>query len=109
MTTLIAVWGLAAAHGNPTQIQHALTICFFNLFVVFKQLDEDFLACCRQDGSTDGSTCLLGMIFNGRLTIANIGDSVATLARKDGSWEQLNAKHNPNRPDERMRIEAANG
>ena len=76
---------------------------------MFKQLDEDFLACCRQDGSTDGSTCLLGLIFNGRLTIANIGDSVATLAHKDGSWEQLNVKHNPNRHDERQRIEAANG
>ena len=76
---------------------------------MFKQLDEDFLASCRQDGSTDGSTCLLGMIFNGSLTIANIGDSVATLARKDGTWEQLNVKHNPNRPEERLRIEAANG
>jgi len=76
---------------------------------VFRQVDEEFLQLARQDCSTDGATCLLGMVLNGRLTIANIGDSIATLVRKDGSWVQLNAEHKPNRPDERMRIEASNG
>lgn len=41
--------------------------------------------------------------------MANIGDSIATLAHKDGSWVQLNDEHSPNRQDERLRIEAANG
>jgi len=41
--------------------------------------------------------------------VANIGDSIATLAKKDGSWVQMNSEHKPNRPDERMRIENANG
>ena len=63
----------------------------------------------RQDGSKDGATCLLGVILNGRLTVANIGDSIATLARKDGSWVQLNSEHTPMRPDELARILAANG
>ena len=47
--------------------------------------------------------------MNGRLTLANIGDSIATLSRKDGSWEQLNCEHTPSRQDERVRIEAAKG
>ena len=76
---------------------------------MFKQLDEQFLQIARQECSPDGSTCLLALVLNGRLTVANIGDSIATLARKDGTWDQLNDEHQPNRPDERLRIEAANG
>lgn len=87
----------------------SLTLLFFLFIVVFKQLDEQFLSIARQDCSPDGATCLLGVVLNGRLTVANIGDSVATLARKDGSWVQLNSEHSPVRPDERARIEAANG
>ena len=52
---------------------------------------------------------MLGLILNGKLTIANLGDSVATLVRKDGSWKKLNEEHVPDRPDERMRIESSNG
>ena len=63
----------------------------------------------RQDCSPDGSTCLLGLVLNGRLTLANIGDSIATLTRKDGTWQQLNSEHAPSRTDERLRIEAAKG
>lgn len=87
----------------------SLTLLFFLWIVVFKQLDEQFLSIARQDCSPDGATCLLGVVLNGRLTVANIGDSIATLARKDGSWVQLNSEHSPVRPDERARIEAANG
>lgn len=87
----------------------SLTLLFFLFIVVFKQLDEQFLSIARQDCSPDGATCLLGVVLNGRLTVANIGDSIATLARKDGSWVQLNSEHSPVRPDERARIEAANG
>lgn len=58
---------------------------------------------------TDGTTCLLGLILSGKLTIANLGDSVATLVRKDSSWRKLNEEHTPDRPDERMRIENSNG
>lgn len=58
---------------------------------------------------TDGTTCLLGLILSGKLTIANLGDSVATLVRKDSSWKKLNEEHTPDRPDERMRIENSNG
>lgn len=67
------------------------------------------MSIARQQGSPDGATCLLGVVLNGRLTVANIGDSIATLVRKDGSWLQLNSEHCPMRPDERQRIEAAKG
>ena len=81
----------------------------FALLIVFKQVDDEFLQIARQDCSPDGTTCLLGMLVNGKLTVANIGDSIATLVRHDGSWVQMNSEHTPNRQDERMRIEAANG
>ena len=35
----------------------------------------------------------MGLVANGRLTMANIGDSIATLVRKDGSCMQLNVEH----------------
>ena len=76
---------------------------------MFAQVDEEFLQIARQDHSPDGSTALLGVILNARLTVANIGDSIATLVRTDGSWEQMNSEHWPNRYDERCRIEAAKG
>ena len=44
----------------------------------------------KQNLITDGSTCVLGLIHNGQLTVANVGDSVATLVKKDGSCRQLN-------------------
>lgn len=62
-----------------------------------------------KDFSPDGSTCLLSLICNGRLTVANIGDSIATLAKKDGSCMQMNVEHTPTCPEERARIQASNG
>jgi len=76
---------------------------------VFKQVDDELLHKASQEHSTDGSTCLLSLICNGRLTVANIGDSIATLAKKDGSCVQMNVEHTPNCPEERARIEASNG
>jgi len=57
---------------------------FFSFILVFKQVDAEFLSIARQDCSPDGATCLMGLILNGRLTIANIGDSIATLVHKNG-------------------------
>ena len=47
--------------------------------------------------------------MHGKLTIANLGDSVATIVRKDSSWTKLNEEHSPSRPDEQMRIQNSNG
>lgn len=67
-------------------------------------LDQQFCAQAAQFNYSSGSTCILGLIMAGKLTIANVGDSVATLVRKDSSWTKLNEEHTPNRPDEQMRI-----
>lgn len=84
-------------------------LTFFSIIVVFNQVDNEFLQVARHEISTDGSTCLMGLVCNGRLTVANIGDSIATLVKKDGSWSQMNTEHSPNCPQERARIEASNG
>ena len=51
----------------------------------------------------------MGLIFNGQLTVANLGDSIATLVRKDGSWAKLTEEHTPCRAEERKRIENLGG
>jgi protein phosphatase 1L len=76
---------------------------------VFKQVDAEFLSNARQDCSPDGSTCLMGLVLNGRLTVANLGDSIATLIHENGDLTKMNTIHEPTRPDEKSRIEAANG
>ena len=76
---------------------------------MFRQVDQEFLYNARQDGSEDGATCLMGLVLNGRLTVANLGDSIATVVRNNGCWEQLNTIHEPDRHDEKERILQANG
>ena len=90
--------------------QQPTSSCSNQLFsVVFQRLDNEFLTLARQECSLDGSTCLLGLVLNGQVTVANLGDSIATLVRKDGSFEQMNVEHTPMQSEERGRIEAANG
>ena len=89
VTTLLVhacCWYFLRMTSNDKTKANEVLICLF-LCLVFKQLDDEFLAIARQDCSPDGATCLLGLILNGRLTVANIGDSIATLTHKDGSWE----------------------
>ena len=61
------------------------------------------------NGLPDGSTCTLGLILNGKLTVANVGDSVATLVKTDGTVSQLSIDHLASKPDEAERIKQANG
>lgn len=51
----------------------------------------------------------MGLVLNGRLTVANLGDSIATLIHENGDLTKMNTIHEPTRPDEKSRIEAANG
>lgn len=73
------------------------------------QVDDQFCMQARKFNYSCGSTCLIGLIMHGKLTIANLGDSVATLVRKDSSWTKLNEEHTPDRPDEALRIQNRNG
>lgn len=43
------------------------------------------------------------------LTVANLGDSICTLVRKDRSWQKLSSDHSPSRPDEKERVLRSHG
>ncbi len=43
------------------------------------------------------------------LTVANLGDSVCTLVKKDKSCHKLSSDHSPSRPDEKERVLRSNG
>jgi len=52
---------------------------------------------------TDGSTWVLALVMNGKLTLANIGDSTALLV-KNSNVVELTSEHNYSRLDEFRRI-----
>ena len=51
------------------------------LIIVFQQVDNEFLNIARTEQLADGTTCLMALIINRKLTIANLGDSSAILIR----------------------------
>ena len=56
-----------------------------------------------------GSTCIIVHITNNKIICANIGDSRAILITKDDMIIPLSIDHKPNLPEEKRRIEEANG
>lgn len=77
------------------------------LSLVLKQTDEEFLELAKDNNFTDGSTCVLGVVMNGKLTLANIGDSTALLI-KNSNVVELTSEHNYSRLDEFKRINDQN-
>lgn len=73
-------------------------------FVVFESVDKEFIEIANQDELSDGSCCILALIQSGVLTVANLGDSVCTLVKKDKSYYKLSSDHSPSRPDEKERV-----
>lgn len=79
--------------------------------------DREFLEKARKSEALDGSTCILGLIYQNdqglyRLLIANIGDSRAVMCRHlDGQLfaVRLSEDQKPGREDERARIEGVGG
>lgn len=62
-------------------------------------MDSDFLKAAKQNGYSDGTTCLLALINNCKLTVANVGDSTAILIR-NGQMLELTSEQTPSRIDE---------
>ena len=60
------------------------------------------------DGPQAGSTCVVAVIRNNTLTVANAGDSRAVLCRR-GEAVALSRDHKPQDEDERARIQNAGG
>jgi serine/threonine protein phosphatase PrpC len=54
-----------------------------NFCIVFRQVDNEFLEIARHEALADGTTCLMALITNCKLTIANLGDSSAILIRNN--------------------------
>jgi len=73
-----------------------------------KDLDSDFLRLAKENGHSDGTTCLTALILQGKLYISNIGDSTAFIVRRNQSM-QVTVDHTPKREDEFKRIEKLGG
>src|SRR5947207_1701076 len=65
---------------TPAKLLKKVRFEFCNVltcFIVFRDIDADFLKLAKQNSYTDGTTCLLALINNCKLTVANVGDSTA--------------------------------
>ena len=71
---------------------------------MFASLDNKFLETAKATGSSSGAACLLALIYCGKLSIANLGDCVATLISKEGRINKLSVEQGLNRADEIKRI-----
>ncbi|KAK9009948.1 hypothetical protein V6N11_036469 [Hibiscus sabdariffa] len=73
----------------------------------FEKMDEEVN---RKASGEDmvGSTAVVAVVGNGKLVVANCGDSRAVLSR-GGVALPLSFDHKPDRPDELERVEAAGG
>jgi serine/threonine protein phosphatase PrpC len=74
----------------------------------FQRANTDFLKRADKLQMNDGSTAVTVFARNGRLWVANVGDSRAVLSAK-GKAVPLSVDHKPNRPEERRRIAALGG
>lgn len=78
---------------------YALLLLIQLCSIVFQEVDNEFLNMARTSVLGDGTTCLLALIVNCRLTIANLGDSTAILIRNNQLLE-LTSDQVPTRIDE---------
>ena len=72
-------------------------------------VDNEYLAAARRDVRDDGSTLLLALVQNERITVANVGDSRAVLVKCSGEVQAMSHDHKPNSESEKKRIEALGG
>ncbi|XVF53420.1 hypothetical protein PTKIN_Ptkin05aG0098400 [Pterospermum kingtungense] len=73
----------------------------------FEKIDEEVNR-GRMGEEMVGSTAVVAVVGNGKLVVANCGDSRAVLSR-GGVAEALSFDHKPDRPDELERVETAGG
>lgn len=71
-----------------------------------RRLEERCLIVTREKRVWDGSTLCVGVIHNGCLWVANVGDSRCVLLREDGVV-QISSDHKVSTPSERRRIVSA--
>jgi protein phosphatase PTC2/3 len=74
----------------------------------FVDLEHVILDACDANKCSSGSTANIVLIQSQHIICANVGDSRSVLSR-GGKAVDLSQDHKPERPDEKKRIEAANG
>ncbi|CCI42538.1 unnamed protein product [Albugo candida] len=86
------------------------------LYDAIYALDDDFCAITRRSQAQrqgrvkeEGSTCLLAVIRDNIVHIANVGDSRAIICTHKGKYISLSRDHKPQNGEERVKIEARGG
>jgi len=120
----IAFFGVYDGHGGKTtaediqKILHPLIVGsreFLNkdvdnaLIKGFAEADAYCVSQANESGYMNGCTAVVGLILDGHLHIANLGDSEAILISDTDPVENLTMPHKANIPSEKQRIEALGG
>ncbi|XP_028817724.1 protein phosphatase, Mg2+/Mn2+ dependent, 1Lb [Denticeps clupeoides] len=72
-------------------------------------LDKEMLEKLSANFDEAGTTCLVALLSEKELTVANVGDSRGVLCDKDGNVIELSHDHKPYQLKERKRIKRAGG
>ncbi|KAM3413191.1 hypothetical protein ACQJBY_004395 [Aegilops geniculata] len=118
----INLFGIFDGHGGSRAAEYLKEHLFENLMKhpqfmsdtklaiseTYKKTDSDFLDSEINTHRDDGSTASTAVLLGNHLYVANVGDSRAVIS-KSGKAIALSDDHNPNRSDERKRIESAGG
>nr|DBA26139.1 TPA: hypothetical protein GDO54_010436 [Pyxicephalus adspersus] len=108
-----SIFGIFDGHGGESAAEYVKT----HLPEVLKQHLQDFerdkenSLLEKLSGTYDeaGTTCLIALLSDKELTVANVGDSRGVLCDKDGNAIPLSHDHKPYQLKERKRIKRAGG
>lgn len=74
-----------------------------------RAIDQEFLQQAQRFNLKAGSTLLMGFLHDGKLSLANVGDSCAFLLKQSGEMRKVTVDQNADRADEQTRIINKNG
>ena len=77
---------------DPILINYCLVVC--------QNLDHEFIEMARRYNLKDGTTLLMGLLHNDKLSLANVGDSCAFLLKSNGTINKMTVDQNADRVDE---------
>ena len=92
-----------------------IPIPFSNEFYVetFNTIQKDILKTNKKKGFSNGSTCLLNIMYYKNndifMDFVNVGDSRATIIYKNKKFKQITTDHKPDDVNENKRIKELNG
>lgn len=75
----------------------------------FERVNAEFTALARRNDLNDGTTAVVAVVNNRKLSCANLGDSRGILVHRSGKTTAVSIDHCPNRADEEARIRALGG